>query len=164
MLRPTGAEQAKFTAQQNLYSTIKTIEFLEMTYMTGQIKGALYNAKFNDLYHQFSMCKNSIPDFQGVDQFFVEFGLDHCVTAKQRIRDGKSGYKGEEVSAGASARIFDITVKFIGPIDVMTMGVTAVDEILPHIRDLSAALNSYPNMPSSYQGIAKINNWVNILQ
>ena len=54
------------------------------------------------------------------------------------------------MAAGASARIFDITVKFIGPIDVMTMGVTAVDEILPHIRDLSAALHAFPNMPSNY--------------
>ena len=68
------------------------------------------------------------------------------------------------MAQGVGARVFDITCKFIGPIDVMTMGVTAVDEILPHIRDLSTALNSYPNMPASYKGTATINKWVGILQ
>jgi hypothetical protein len=68
------------------------------------------------------------------------------------------------MTQGLGARVFDITCKFIGPIDVMVMGVTAVDEILPHIRDLNSALSSYPNMPSSYKGTATINKWLGILQ
>jgi hypothetical protein len=53
-----------------------------------------------------------------------------------RIRDGKSGYRGEEAGAGVAKRVFDITSKFIAPIDVLQLGITAVDEILPHLRDL----------------------------
>jgi len=48
-----------------------------------------------------------------------QFGLDACQSAKMRLRDKKSGYKGEEASAGVAKRVFDITSKFIAPIDVL---------------------------------------------
>jgi hypothetical protein len=53
-----------------------------------------------------------------------------------RLRDGKSGYRGEEAGAGVAKRVFDITSKFIAPIDVISLGMIAVDELLPHLRDL----------------------------
>ena len=92
-----------------------------------------------------------------------QFGLDACQSAKMRLRDQKSGYRGEEASAGVAKRVFDITSKFIAPIDVLQLGITAVDEILPHIRDLLQALTTFPNMPPTYQGTQVVQNWVNIL-
>jgi ESCRT-I complex subunit VPS28 len=80
-----------------------------------------------------------------------------------RIKDGKSGYRGEEASAGVAKRVFDITSKFIAPIDVLQLGITAVDEILPHLRDLLQALTTFPNMPPTYQGVGVVQNWCNIL-
>ena len=77
-----------------------------------------------------------------------------------RIREGKSGYKGEEMAAGIASRVFEITTKFIGPIDVLQLGITAVDEILPHVSDLHRALQSFPNMPAAYTGTAKVDEWV----
>lgn len=56
-------------------------------------------------------------------------------------------------------RVFDITSKFIAPIDVLQLGITAIDEVLPHVRDLSQALSNYPNMPSSYNGIKTVKDW-----
>ena len=109
------------------------------------------------------MCSQSIPGFVGLDQFMKEFNLEHCQSAKMRINDGRSGYRGEETDKNLAQRVFDITTKFIQPIDVLTLGITSVDEIAPPIRDVHQALLNYPQLPASYQGLALVEKWVNIL-
>ena len=48
-LRLNPSEQAIFDKQMNVYSIIKTIEFLEFSYCDGQIKGIEYDKEFRDL-------------------------------------------------------------------------------------------------------------------
>ena len=79
-----------------------------------------------------------------------------------RIKEGKSNYKGEETDKNLAQRVFDITTKFITPIDVLSLGITAVDEIAPPVRDLNQALQGYPNLPASYTGLQTVTKWVNI--
>lgn len=62
-------EQAQFEKEQNLYSIIKTIEYLEFAYMTGKVQGAAYDTEFRTLLNQYDICSNSIPNFVGLDQF-----------------------------------------------------------------------------------------------
>ena len=81
-----------------MYSIIKTIEYLEWAYMSGKIKGAEYDSECVQLIHHFQMCQKSMNNFEGVDRFFNRYQLDHCQTAKQRIKENKSGYKGEETN------------------------------------------------------------------
>ena len=96
-----------------------------------------------------------------------DYNLTNCLYAIVSLREKKSRYKGEEMAAGTvsiltqfltlysvqAKRVFDITSKFIAPIDVLQLGYKSVDEILPHVRDLAQALSTYPNMPESYKGI-----------
>ena len=56
LIRFTPQEQAQFEKEQNLFSIIKTIEFLEFAYMNGKVTGPQYDAEFRALLHQFSMC------------------------------------------------------------------------------------------------------------
>ena len=56
LTRFSPQEQAHFEKEQNLYSIIKTIEFLEFAYMSGRVKGPEYDAEFRSLLHQFTMC------------------------------------------------------------------------------------------------------------
>jgi len=51
LARLTPLEQARFEKEQNLFSIIKTIEFLEFAYMTGKVKGPEYDAEFRSLLH-----------------------------------------------------------------------------------------------------------------
>jgi len=88
-----------------------------------------------------------------------DYNLTNCLYAMVSLREQKSRYKGEEMAAGTAKRVFDITSKFIAPIDVLQLGITAIDEVLPHVRDLSQALSNYPNMPSSYNGIKTVKDW-----
>lgn len=59
----TPEEQINFEKEQNLYSIIKTIEYLEWAYMSGKIQGTEYDAEFRQLLHHFNMCKNSMQNF-----------------------------------------------------------------------------------------------------
>ena len=63
-------EQVQFEKEQNLFSIIKTIEYLEYAYMTGKVQGAEYDAQFRGLLHQYDLCSNSIQGFVGLDKFF----------------------------------------------------------------------------------------------
>jgi len=68
--------------------------------MTGSIKGADYHKEFTNLHHLLKTTEASIPGFNGYDSFMEQYNLSHCQSAKMRIREGKSGYKGEEMAAG----------------------------------------------------------------
>ena len=74
----TPEEQINFEREQNLYSIIKTIEYLEWAYMSGKIPGTEYDVEFRQLLHHFNMCKNSMQNFPGVDAFFKKYQLEHC--------------------------------------------------------------------------------------
>jgi hypothetical protein len=51
LIRFTPQEQALFEKEQNLYSIVKTIEFLECAYMNGKVAGPQYDAEFRALFH-----------------------------------------------------------------------------------------------------------------
>lgn len=63
LIRFTPEEQSVFEKEQNLYSIVKTIEFLEYAYMNGKVEGPQYDKEFKALLHQFKMCEQSISGF-----------------------------------------------------------------------------------------------------
>ena len=73
ILQLSPQEQIDFEKEQNLFSLIKTIEYLEWAYMSGKIKGAEYDAEFRSLLHQYKLCQDSIPNFEGVDRFIQRY-------------------------------------------------------------------------------------------
>ena len=44
--------------------------------------------------------------------------------------------------------------------DMLALDIKSVDEILPSLRDLHGALSNYPKLPSDYQGLTKVQGWV----
>ena len=78
ILALTPEEQLTFEKEQNLYSIIKTIEYLEWAYMSGKIQGSQYDLEFNGLMHHFNMCKGSLMNFEGLDKFLKKYNLEHC--------------------------------------------------------------------------------------
>ena len=48
--------------------------------------------------------------------------------------------------------------------DVLVMGVSDVDEILPLLTELHTSLKNFPDMSSTYQGTEKVLKWKEDLQ
>ena len=88
--------------------------------MSGKVKGPEYDKEFRSLFHQYNMCAQSIQDFR-LDLFMNRYNLTHCQSAKMRITEGRSNYKGEETDRNIMQRVFDVTQKFISAMDVMAM-------------------------------------------
>ena len=66
----------------------------------------------------------------------TKYNLNHCQSAKMRITEGRSNYKGEETDRNIMQRVFDVTQKFISAMDVMAMNADQVDDVDPPIREL----------------------------
>ena len=66
-----------------------------------------------------------------------QYSLEHCQSARALIQKGASNYKGEEIDRSVPQRVFEITTNFIRPIDLLSLEITSVDEILPALRDLN---------------------------
>ena len=121
ILQMEPMERLGFEKDQNLYSIIKTIEYLEWAYMSGKIKGREYDKEFCTLYHNYSIICESIEGFKGLDAFIQRYQLDHCEAAKKVLKRGKSNYNGEETESGLAARVMDITSKMITANDLLQL-------------------------------------------
>ena len=88
------------------------------------------------------------------------YNLTHCQSARHLITTGKSNYKGEDTDRTTAQKVFIITTSFMQPIDMLALEIKSVDEILPSLRDLHQNLGSYPRLPSDYQGLSKVQEWV----
>ena len=51
LIRFSPYEQAQMDKEQNLYSIIKTMEFLEFAYMNGRVPGEKYDSEWRSLFH-----------------------------------------------------------------------------------------------------------------
>ena len=58
-----------------MFSIIKALEFLEVKYATGLIKGPEYHKLWNDLFHQAQMSVTSIPNFTTYENFINMYNL-----------------------------------------------------------------------------------------
>lgn len=95
--------------------------------MTDKVKGPEYDKECRSLLHQFELSQQSIQSFQGLDKFVAEYGLVHCQSATRRIKEGKSGYKGEDTDKNLAVRVMDITSKIISAMDILEMNLNSVD-------------------------------------
>ena len=124
------------------------------------MQGQAYDAEFRSLHHQYKLCADSIgPNFIGLDNFMKQYALEHCQSARALIQKGQSNYQGEEIDRSLPQRVFEITTNFIRPIDLLSLEITSVDEILPALQELSKALKNFPNLPADYQGITTVSKW-----
>ena len=100
-----------------------------------------------------------------------------CQSAIMRIKQGKSGYGGEDHEQNVVSeqfqskfyvqgqRVFDVTSKLITAIDYTSLNSTlSVDQTYPYVRDVQTAINNYPNLPQNYVGIAIMKKWTEFFQ
>ena len=156
-------EQIDFEKEQNIYSIIKTIEYLEWAYMSGKITGDVYDQKFKSLFHHFDMCRKAMQTFD-LEGFFRKYQLEHCITAKQRIQSGTSSYQPVDSAAGYAAKVFDVTQKMISALDVLALQIYDIDQVLPPILDIQTSLDQFPGINKSAEFYQRTVNWVQKLQ
>lgn len=153
--RLTGQERRQVAMEAELYSILMTTHKLEMAYIKGSMKQEVYEKQCAQLLSGFQTLhrgmKDKVPD---VRAWIREQGMN-CPLAEERLLTAGIAASSE----GLASASFKASEAFITLNDALKLNLTAVDEVLPLIRDLQAAIVAIPNLPA-LQGLDKTASWL----
>ena len=88
-LELTIEEEEKIQNPANIYSLIRTLQFIEWAYNFSHIDRESYTKETNIILEQFENAKNAYPEYEGLDSFVKHYKLEDCTYAINRIKEGR---------------------------------------------------------------------------
>ena len=88
-LELTIEEEEKIQNPANIYSLIRTLQFIEWAYNFSHIDRDRYTNETNIILEQYENAKNAYPDYEGLDKFVKHYKLEDCTYAINRIKLGR---------------------------------------------------------------------------
>uniref|UniRef100_A0A7S0ZUP6 Vacuolar protein sorting-associated protein 28 homolog n=1 Tax=Noctiluca scintillans TaxID=2966 RepID=A0A7S0ZUP6_NOCSC len=161
-------QTVRFTAQERqsvgmlaeLYSILVTTEHLESAFIKGVAPNDEYERASLQLIAQFKTLQSGLKDkYPDVRAFAKEHGLK-CPLALERLITGMPATVLVRSDTGKeSLACFRASEAFITLCDALKLGLTAVDELLPLVRDLQMAIAEIPGLPD-LAGVDKVSKWL----
>ena len=87
-LELTIEKKKKIQNPANIYSLIKTLQFIEWAYNFSHIDRETYIKETNIILEQYKNAVNAYPEYKGLDNFVIEYKLQDCTYAINRIKQG----------------------------------------------------------------------------
>lgn len=87
-LELTIEEEEKIQNPANIYSLIRTLQFIEWAYNFSHIDRETYINETNIMLEQYKNAVNAYPEYKGLDSFVAEYKLTDCTYAINRIKQG----------------------------------------------------------------------------
>ena len=87
-LELTIEEEEKIQNPANIYSLIRTLQFIEWAYNFSHIDRESYTKETNIILEQYKNATNAFPDYEGLDNFVKHYKLEDCSFAINRIKEG----------------------------------------------------------------------------
>ena len=87
-LELTIEEEEKIQNPANIYSLIRTLQFIEWAYNFSHIDRETYIKETNIILEQYKNAVNAYPEYKGLDSFVAEYKLQDCTYAINRIKLG----------------------------------------------------------------------------
>ena len=88
-LELTTQEEEKIQNPANIYSLIRTLQFIEWAYNFSHIDRESYTKETNIILEQYENAKNAYPEYEGLDNFVKHYKLEDCSFAINRIKEGR---------------------------------------------------------------------------
>ena len=88
-LELTIEEEEKIQYPANIYSLIRTLQFIEWAYNFSHIDRESYTKETNIILEQYENAKNAYPEYEGLDNFVKHYKLEDCTYAINRIKEGR---------------------------------------------------------------------------
>jgi ESCRT-I complex subunit VPS28 len=153
------AEKRALEPDANLYSVLVTVEHLERAFVNGLVNEKDYEAECQKLIAQFKVIQNARKG-QSVQSFILEQHVD-CPLAVERLLH--SGMVATRMYAAGDAEkeslyVFEASQSFVTLMDALKLNMNAVDEVLPHLKELRTSLAQL-QLPE-LDGIPKIEEWL----
>lgn len=153
----TPAEGREIDMNANIYSLIRTVDFLENARNTESVPTDVYADKIR---HYLGLIESSLSAgrYASIDDYLGKNAWveAECVAGLARVRKGCT--KAEATNAKAAA---EITQVFITIMDSARIEMTHVDDLLPYLMDLDARIGACPGLGTNYtEGRMTIKKWV----
>ena len=164
----TYEEESQIEQPANIYSIIRTLEFIEWAYNFSHIDKETYLEQTNTILEQYKVSVEAYKDkFNGIDDFCQKYGLTDCKYAINRVKQGnviisndfeKNKYN---IIMNLTQRFNDTSSFFF----INSENPIVVADLLDNLNDLNAAIYSAKNIISiENNDIKKIINWYSVLK
>ena len=85
----TFEEESQIEQPANIYSIVRTLDFIEWAYNTGHIDKESYMEQSNIILDQYKNCVDAYQDkFNGIDAFAQKYGLSDFKLGINRLKQG----------------------------------------------------------------------------
>lgn len=142
-------EEAQIEQPANIYSMIRTLEFIEWAYNFAHIDQPTYIEQSNIILDQYKTTTEAYQDkFRGIDDFCAKYGLTDCRYAINRIKQGN--YLAAQNTNSLSS-VVDLTQRFndvFNNISIYKNQSTPmmISDILAFYTDFILSLNNCKNI------------------
>lgn len=129
-------EREKYDNMADLFALMSTLENLEKAYIRDCVTPQEYTAACSKLLVQYKVALKLVQgdEFPTIDSFIKKYRLD-CPAALERIREDRP-ITIKDDKGNTSKCIADIVSLFITIMDKLRLGIKAMDELHPELRDL----------------------------
>jgi ESCRT-I complex subunit VPS28 len=156
-------EREKYDNMADLFALVSTLQNLEKAYIRDCVTPQEYTAACSKLLVQYKVAFKLIQgdEFPTIDVFVKKYRLD-CPAALERIREDRP-ITIKDDKGNTSKCIADIVSLFITIMDKLRLGIKAMDELHPELRDLVDTMNRLSIIPESFEGKVKVKTWLETL-
>jgi ESCRT-I complex subunit VPS28 len=156
-------EREKYDNMADLFALVSTLQNLEKAYIRDCVTPQEYTAACSKLLVQYKVAFKLIQgdEFPTIDVFVKKYRLD-CPAALERIREDRP-ITIKDDKGNTSKCIADIVSLFITIMDKLRLGIKAMDELHPELRDLVDTMNRLSIIPENFEGKVKVKTWLETL-
>uniref|UniRef100_A0A5S6QMT2 Vacuolar protein sorting-associated protein 28 homolog n=1 Tax=Trichuris muris TaxID=70415 RepID=A0A5S6QMT2_TRIMR len=161
-LYTNALERERYDNLAELYALLNTLEHLEKAYIRDAVQPQEYTAACSKLLVQIKAAFNLIHgEYASIGTFATFFRLK-CPSALERISENRP-ITIKDDKGNTSRCIADIVSLFITVMDKLKLEIRAVDELHPDLRDLVDTMSRMSSLPASFEGKAKVQQWLDTL-
>ncbi|CRK96285.1 CLUMA_CG009707, isoform A [Clunio marinus] len=156
-------EREKYDNMADLFALVSTLQNLEKAYIRDCVTAQEYTAACAKLLVQYKVAFKLVQgnEFPTIDVFVKKYRLD-CPAALERIREDRP-ITFRDSKGNISKCVADIVSLFITIMDKLRLGIKAMDELHPELRDLDDTMNRLSLIPENFDGKEKVKTWYETL-
>ena len=147
----TYEEESLIEHPANIYSLIRTLEFIEWAYNLSHIDQKTYLDQTNTILDQYKSAIEAYEKFPGIEEFAAKYGLTDCKFAIRRIKKGDPIVNKNQDEFAIVANIIQVfndisNIFFIAQSNQNTMIVSEINTLFNELSNLLQKVRNLINL------------------
>jgi len=157
-------EREKIDNLAELFAVVNTLQCLEKAYIKDAVEPKEYTGQCSKLLVQYKAAFKQVQgeEFPTVETFLKKYRLD-APAALERIREDRP-ITIKDDKGNTSKLVAEIVANFITAMDMLKLGIYAMDQLYMTVKDLQDNMRRLSLLPPDFSGKVKIAEWMDTLQ